>query len=471
MAKPNLLQIDAVISGLVSCIHMKNPISNVSPRARWRQFWRWFQPGLGVKRWLLLLVLGTALIGLGLALFLLQIYRAYPESELLQILSLQALPRELRIAVLVLAGIGLLLWAVFRLNRALLAPYSSRGRPLVDVVAEHRRLGRGPRIVAVGGGTGLSTLLRGLKQHSTNLTAIVTMADDGGSSGRLRRSLGLPPPGDLRNCLAALADDELMMTQLFQYRFRKGEELEGHSFGNLFIAALAGVTGSFDRGLLEAERVLTIRGRVLPSTLEDISLLADKTPVLDVQAVRIEGESRISGAPGRIRQVYLEPSEPQAYPLALQALLNAEMIVVGPGSIYTSLLPNLLVPDIANAIRASRAFKVFVCNVATQPGETDGYGLQEHLRAVEDHVGPGLFDLVLANDELRGRLPQGIQRVHPPANGLSIPIHSAPLVDPSQPWRHDAEKLAQTLIALLEERTGPLELPPLEEIEPRSGLN
>lgn len=450
---------------------MKQPTSSGPSRARWRHLWRWFQPGLGVKRWLGLMVLGTALIGLGLALLLLQIYRASPDSELLYFLSLQVLPRWLRVALFSLSGIGLLLLAVIRLNRALLAPYSSRGRPLVEVVAEHRRLGRGPRIVAVGGGTGLATLLRGLKQHSTNLTAIVTMADDGGSSGRLRRSLGLPPPGDLRNCLAALADDEKMMTQLFQYRFREGEELEGHSFGNLFIAALAGVTGSFDRGLLEAERVLTIRGRVLPSTLQDVSLLADKTPVMDVQAVRIEGESRISGAPGRIRHVYLEPNDPQAYPLTLQALLNAEMIVLGPGSLYTSLLPNLLVPDIAHAIRASRAFKVYVCNVATQPGETDGYGLVDHMRAIEGHVGSGLVDLVLVNDKQAGDLPPQIERVQAESGPLATPVHSADLVDPQQPWRHDANKLAGTLIALLEERTGPLELPALDEIEPRSGLN
>ncbi len=450
---------------------MKHNSSGGPFGARWRQLWRWFQPGLGVKRWLSLMVVATALIGLGLALFLLHIYRVYPDSELLYALSLRVFPRWIRIALFGVSGLGVLLYAVIRLNRSLLAPYASRGRPLVDVVAEHRRLGQGPRIVAVGGGTGLSTLLRGLKQHSTNLTAIVTMADDGGSSGRLRRSLGLPPPGDLRNCLAALADDEQMMTQLFQYRFRKGEELEGHSFGNLFIAALAGVTGSFDRGLLEAERVLTIRGRVLPSTLDDVSLLADKTPVMDVQAVRIEGESRIAGAPGRIRHVYLEPNEPQAYPMALQALLNAEMIVIGPGSLYTSLLPNLLVPDIANAIRASRAFKVLVCNVATQPGETTGYGLSEHVKAIENHVGRGLVDLVLANDGTVGRLPKGIQRVEPDANGTATPVHSTDLVDVERPWRHDAAKLAGTLIKLLEERTGPLNLPPLDELEPRSGLN
>lgn len=414
---------------------------------------------------------GTALIGLGLAILLLDYYRAHPDSTLLYYLSLQALTRPLRAALLGLSGGAVLLLAVIRLNRSLLAPYVSTGRPLVEAVAEHRRLGRGPRIVAIGGGHGLSTLLRGLKHHSTNLTAIVTMADDGGSSGRLRRSLGLPPPGDLRNCLAALSDDEKLLTQLFQYRFRRGEELEGHSFGNLFIAALAGVTGSFDRGLLEAGRVLSIRGRVLPSTLKDVALLADKTPVMDVQAVRIEGESQITGAPGRIRHVYLEPSEPPAYPLAIHSILNAEMLLIGPGSLYTSLLPNLLVPDIVHAIRASKAFKVYVCNVATQPGETDGYDCEAHLGAIERHVGRGLVDLMLANDTVEGELPEGISRVPASPNGQSVPVHLADLIDGDRPWRHDATKLAETLIALLEERTGPLDLPPLDELEPSSGLN
>ena len=444
---------------------------NGRPNGRWRLFWRWFQPGLGVKRWLLVIVAGTALIGLGLAILLLDYYRTHPDATWLYILSLRAFPRWLRAVFLGGAGLGLLLVAVFRLNRSLLAPYVSRGRPLVEMVAEHRRLGRGPRIVALGGGHGLATLLRGLKHHTTNLTAVVTMADDGGSSGRLRRSLGLPPPGDVRNCLAALSDDEQLLTQLFQYRFRKGEELEGHSFGNLFIAALAGVTGSFDRGLLEAARVLTIRGRVLPSTLADVALLADKLPVMDVHAVRVEGESRIPGVPGRIRRVYLEPNEPPAYPLAIQALLNAEMIVLGPGSLYTSLLPNLLVPDIPHAVRASRAFKVYVCNVATQPGETDGYDCSAHVRAIEEHVGSGLIDLVLANDVTSPTLPPSVTPVTAESNGNRVPVHSTDLVDDVQPWRHDAAKLAETLIALLEERTGPLELPTLDEIEARPGLN
>ncbi len=441
-------------------------------RRQWRQIVRWFQPGLGVKRWLGLMVVGTALIGLGLAILLLDYYRAHPDSPWLYLLSLRALPRWLRATLLGTTGIALLLTAVVRLNRTLLAPYVRPGRPVVDAVARHRRLRRGPRIVAIGGGTGLSTLLRGLKHQTSNLTAIVSVADDGGSSGRLRQALGLPPPGDLRACLAALSDDEDLITQLFQYRFLAGDELEGHSFGNLFIAALAGVTGSFDRGILEAGRVLAVHGQVLPSTGRDVALVADKAPALDVQAVRIEGESRIPTMPGRIRRVHLEPNDPPAHPEAIRAILSAEMIVIGPGSLYTSIMPNLLVPDIVRAVRSSRAFRVFVCNVATQPGETDGYDCRQHVEAVESHVGRGLVDIVLANDCPSGEPPAGSLWVcAPEERHPSGFYYRADLTDLERPWRHDPAKLAEVLLMLLEERTGPLELPSLDHVEPTSGLN
>jgi uncharacterized cofD-like protein len=299
-----------------------------------------------------------------------------------------------------------------------------------------------------------------MKQYSSNLIAIVTTADDGGSSGRLRRSLGLPPPGDVRNCLAALSDDEDLITRLFQYRFTEGEELGGHSFGNLFIAALSGVTGGFEQGLLKAGNVLGIHGSVIPSTLADVNLAADKTPAMAAQAIRVEGESRISDLPGQIERVQLQPNDPPAYPGAIQAILGADMIVIGPGSLFTSVLPNLLVSNIVEAIHASRAFKVYVCNVATQPGETDGFDCCKHLQTLDAHVGVGLVDMVVANDNLQVELPQGTDLVEPATNGdLTVPVYTNDLVDLDQPWRHDSIKLAETLIALLEERTGPLELP------------
>jgi uncharacterized cofD-like protein len=436
---------------------------NGGSASRWRILRRWLQPGLGVKRWLLLMVLGTALIGLALALILLDLYRANPTSPILALLSLRDLPRGLRAALLASAGLGLLYLAVFRLNRTLLAPYLRPGKQVVDAVAEHRRLGRGPRIVAVGGGTGLSTLLRGMKSRTGNLTAVVTVADDGGSSGRLRRSLGLPPPGDVRNCLAALSDDEDLLTQLFQYRFPGGDELEGHSFGNLFIAALAGVTGSFDRGVLEAGKVLAIQGRVFPATLSDVALVADKSHGLDLRAFRIQGESQIPAVPGRVRRVHLEPSDAPAYPEAIHAVLNADMIVLGPGSLYTSLLPNLLVPELADAVRVSRAFKVYVCNIATQVGETDGYDCAQHLLALEEHAGRGLVDVMLVSQCPKKALPDGSEPVVPPIEDvLSVPMAVEDLADELKPGHHDPAKLADTLLRLLEERTGPLETPAFE---------
>jgi len=431
----------------------------------------WLEPGIGVKRWLLLMILGTALIGLGLAYILLDLYRANPDSSFLAAVSLTVLPRWARALLLGATGIGLLVLGGLRLNRTLLAPFVRPGRPVVDVVAEHRRLGRGPKVVAIGGGNGLATLLRGLKEHTTNLTAIVTVADDGGSSGRLRRDLGLPPPGDVRNCLAALSDDEDLLTQLFQYRFLEGPGLEGHSFGNLFIAALAGVTGSFDRGVLEAGHVLRIRGQVLPATLSDVALVADKTPALDAQTVRVQGESRIPDFPGRIYHVHLDPGEPPAYPETIRAVLSADMVVIGPGSLYTSILPNLLVPDLAQAIRASRAFKVFVCNVAEQPGETDGFDCAKHLEALEAHVGPGLVDGILVNSNVPGRLPERVRPV-PLSEGqpLTVPGFPADVIDLDRPWRHDSEKLAHVLLRLLEERTGPLDMTPIDRAQAASHL-
>jgi uncharacterized cofD-like protein len=435
--------------------------------------WRWLQPGLGVKRWIGLMILGAALIGLGVAYFLLDIYRTANYSPWLDVVTLRALPRWLRALLLGTSGISLLLLSVFRLNRGLLAPFVRPGRHVVEAVAEHRRLERGPKIVAIGGGTGLSTLLRGLKVHSSNLTAIVTVADDGGSSGRIRRTMGLPPPGDLRNCLAALSDDEDLLTQLFQYRFAQEGDLDGHTFGNLFIAALAGVNGSFDRGILEAGKVLAIRGRVLPATLVNVGLVADKSPALDVRAVRIEGESRIPDMPGRIRHVQLEPNNPAAYPETLHAILNADMIVIGPGSLYTSVIPNLLVPEITAAIRASRAFKVYVCNVATQPGETDGYDCVEHLAALDSHVGRGLVDVMVVNDRIRDGLPEGSSPVSDGRQGAAatVPVYATDLIDENRAWRHDSAKLARTLIDLLEERTGPLETPARRQDGQKSGLN
>jgi len=322
---------------------------------------------------------------------------------------------------------------------------------IVNAAYQYHKQERGPKVVAIGGGHGLSVLLRGLKQYTSNITAIVTVADDGGSSGRLRRELGVLPPGDFRNCIAALADDEALTTQLFQYRFGEGNGLDGHSFGNLFITAMAEVTGSFERAILESGRVLAIQGRVLPSTLYDVTLMADLRAE-PVGVSRVTGESSITEADGTIERVYLEPDDAPAYPGAVNALLEADLIVAGPGSLYTSVLPNLLVPDVARAVTASRALKSYVCNVATQRGETDGYSAGDHVAALEAHVGKGLFPVALVNDNLDVDFdaPPGVELVpvdFPPDAGYRV--IAVDLVDPAHPWRHDSDKLARALLRMV----------------------
>jgi uncharacterized cofD-like protein len=427
-----------------------------------RELARWFVPGLGVKRWFLLVLLGITMLGIGLAIFLLDLYRSDSSNNilltLLALASLSFLPRLARVLIFAGLGVGLVAYGMLRLNRSLLRPFIRPGRTVVDELSTFRLLERGPRIVAIGGGHGLATLLRGLKTYTRKLTAIVTVADDGGSSGRLRESFGILPPGDIRNCLAALSNDEQMLTQLFKYRFSGAGGLDGHSFGNLFITALAEITGSFESAIAESGKVLSVSGRVLPSTLHDVKLVADMELPNSVNQVRVQGESRIPKMAGRVRRVWLEPNDAPAFPPTLKAILNADMVIVGPGSLFTSLLPNLLVQDILGAIHASRALKVYICNIATQAGETDVYTCHDHIRALEEHVGAGLFDVVLCNDNYEGQLNDGSQFVRTDEQTLADPrTHRADLSDESHPWRHDSEKLAKTLMEILDEYTGPLD--------------
>lgn len=325
------------------------------------------------------------------------------------------------------------------------------------VTASQQQDSKTLKVVAIGGGTGLSTLLRGLKAYTPYITAIVTVADDGGSSGRLRRSLGVLPPGALRTCIAALADDEALLTQLFQYRFGHGQELDGHCFGNLFITALAAVTGSFERAIVEAGRVLAIRGAILPSTLQNVTLVADlrSEPAMAAAALtRIEGESAIPKAGWPIERVSLQPEGVRAYPEAVRAILAADLIIAGPGSLFTSILPNLLVDGIRRAVAASQACKVYVCNVATQPGETDGFDVGQHVDALQRHVGRGLFPYVLANADLQVSSEQPhlkpVALCHDPSSvsqaGCGYQIIAADVVDRAAPWRHDAGKLAGQIV-------------------------
>lgn len=372
---------------------------------RVNRWFKWLAPGLLVKRWLLISAGGVLLTSLGLAIWT----KLTPVNRLIQftIDILEKIttyvPNYISGPFVVIFGVLLILWGHTRSLNAITEVLKPDGdEELIDMLMAHRRLNRGPKVVAIGGGTGLSTLLRGLKAYSANITAIVTVADDGGSSGRLRREIGVLPPGDIRNCLAALADEEKLLTELFQYRFRAGDGLTGHSFGNLFLTAMSDITGDLERAIAASSKVLAVRGRVLPATLTDVRLWAE----LD-DGRCIEGESNITEANGNIVKIGCIPENPPALPKALQAIEEADYIIIGPGSLYTSVIPNLLVPQIAEAIAKRDIPRIYVCNIMTQPGETQGYTVADHIRAIDKACGgKPLFNAVL------------IQRKVPSANAL-----------------------------------------------------
>ena len=366
---------------------------------RLHQWFKWLSPGLLVKRWLLISASGVVLATLGLAIwtgmtpifFFLQLLRNFLTW------IAEVVPNYISGPVVIATGILLILWGQTRsLNSITQVLMPEGNEELVDRLINHRRLNRGPKIVALGGGTGLSNLLRGLKDDSVKITAIVTVADDGGSSGRLRREIGVPPPGDIRNCLAALADEEKLLTELFQYRFRAGDGLVGHSFGNLFLTAMSDIAGDFEQAIAASSKVLAVRGEVLPATLSDVSLWAELA-----DGRRIEGESSITKANGKILKIGCTPANPPALPRAVEALREADFIIIGPGSLYTSVIPNLLVREIADAIAISQVPRIYVCNIMTQPGETDGYSVADHIRAIDRACGRPLFDAVV----VQGKVP------------------------------------------------------------------
>jgi len=364
-----------------------------SPRQRLSSWFKWLTPGLAVKRWMAFGIAGALLAALGVAISinLTPVNRLLEFTQTLASAIADVLPNYVSGPIAIAVGLFLIFWAQSRTVGSIAEIFDREGdTELVDAIAARRRLNRGPKIVAIGGGTGLSTLLRGLKTYSTNITAIVTVADDGGSSGRLRREHGVLPPGDIRNCLAALADEEKLLTELFQYRFTSGNGLTGHSFGNLFLTAMSEVTGDLEQAIAASSRVLAVRGRVLPATLSDVCLWAE----LD-DGRRIEGESNITAAGGKIERVGCLPANPPALPAALTAIAEADLIVLGPGSLYTSVLPNLLVPEIRAAIATARVPRLYICNIMTQPGETDGYSVADHIGAIDAVCGERLFDAVL----------------------------------------------------------------------------
>ncbi len=421
---------------------------------------RWLQPGLVVKRWVVTSGLGLLIALLGAAVWadLQPIYWTLAGIQWLLKNLTTVLPREITGPLVLAIGAGLI-WLgqsrSFGTIQQALAP--DKDTLLVDALAAQGRLNRGPSIVAIGGGTGLSTLLSGLKRYSSNLTAIVTVADDGGSSGVLRRELGVQPPGDIRNCLAALAREEPLLTRLFQYRFQAGGGLEGHSFGNLFLSALTSITGSLEAAITASGRVLAVQGQVVPATNADVRLWAELE-----NGERIEGESRIGKAPSPIVRLGCIPERPPALPRALEAIAQADLIVLGPGSLYTSLLPNLLVPELVSAISRSKAPRLYICNLMTQPGETDGLDVGGHLRAIEAQlaslgVEERLFDGVLAqevlapsplidNYRLRGAEPVRCDVEALSARGYDVMLAPLQGARPTATLRHDPRSLGQAVM-------------------------
>ena len=409
---------------------------------RWGRLLRLLYPGLSLKRWLLAGAIGIAACSVGLAYLLRKLFAlTFPDF----------LPLYTEGILLLVLGMVVILFAVYGLYRSIgpLVLASGTIDSLADTIYNRRSRGRGPRIVAIGGGTGLSVLLRGLKAYTDNLTAIITVADDGGSSGRLRRELGVLPPGDFRACLVAMSESESLLTDLFQYRFDQGDGLKGHSFGNLFIVAMNSITNSFEQALSESSKVLAVHGQIVPATVANLSLSA----ILH-DGTQVSGESSITERGGEIERLLIEPPNAEAYPPAVEAIEEAQVVVIGPGSLYTSIIPNLLVSGISSALRNTAATKIYVCNVATQRGETEGYSVADHVEALSEHTFPSIVDHVVANEnpvELGPRfMGEPVATSDAPLGHTMLEL--ADLTDPTHPVRHDSDKLARVVIDLYRKR-------------------
>ena len=383
----------------------------------------WLVPGLRVKRWFALSVMGSVLAAIGVCF----VFKLEPLYYIVQSAKelFHVVPPEPVGALLVVVGAIFFMLAWKKTNFSMMEADNvddkRRARSMGEVLYRRMKLDHGPKIVAIGGGTGLSMLLRGIKKITNNITAIVTVGDDGGSSGRLREQMGVLPPGDIRNCIAALADDDDIVTKLFQYRFKTGEGLEGHSFGNLFITAMTAICGDMVTAIKESSKVLLIRGRVLPATCDDMKLYAKME---DDSIVR--GESNIPEAGKKIMQLCSEPADCKPTPDVVEAIHNADLIIMGPGSLYTSVISNFLVKDITRAVWEAKAKKIYVCNAMTQVGETDNYSVSDHVKTIFDHVrlpeiddsNRNFFDAVLVNNSM----PRNLAEKYEQAGSLPVEI-------------------------------------------------
>lgn len=417
---------------------------------------KWLYPGMKLKRWLLLFSIGVLLFSFGGALAINYEYLSRVEEEIFMLVyrTVGSYNYTITTAVgifILIIGASLMLYSTRLIIRSIIAVLiPDRSESLVDMIYQERKLGRGPAVTVIGGGHGLSVLLRGIKSATSNVSAVVTVADDGGSSGRLREELGIIPPGDLRNCLVALADTEPLMEKLFQYRFEGDTTLAGHSFGNLFIAAMNEVTGDMETALKESSKVLAVKGRVIPASKEHVRLDAIMT-----DGTVVEGESQIPEARKKIRRVRLFPEKVAAVPAAIEAIESADAIILGPGSLYTSIMPNLLVDGVANALKKSKAIKIYICNVMTQPGETDRYTAAQHAKAILDHTGRGAIDYVLVNSTpipekmWKGTKSRPVEIDEDKVNALGMGLIKADLMSASEVGRHDPDKLCAAVMKII----------------------
>ena len=414
-----------------------------------KNFFKWLYFGLHIKRWLALILIGVIFMALGIAYLLKEAYEVFIFPEWVVTITLQWLPRWIRGLAFIIFATSIILIGAWKLNHSMVSTLlpNSKKNKVIDSIYETQTLKNGPKIAVIGGGTGMSMLLRGLKAYTSNLTAIITVADDGGSSGRLRKDLNILPPGDIRACISALASAEPLVAELFEYRFKSSnEELAGHSLGNLLIAGMAEITGSMESGIQAISTVLDVRGTILPSTLEDI-----KVSAFSKNGKEILGESNIGNQNDPIEKLNIEPDAPKAYQEAVKAINEADALIIGPGSLFTSILPNLLIPDIQHAMVNSRGIKIFVTNVATQNGETNAFSAFDHFNTISNHIDNSqLLDIVLINDNSIDKpFPNNIN-----SEPVSIDIEKFPkdtqiiqanLVNKENRYHHDSDLLAECI--------------------------
>ncbi len=436
--------------------------SNFRILSQFLRIFSWLLPGLVIKRWMITSGIGVITTLLGVAIWtnlrplywLIEIF-FWLMSSITSILPVSVLGPIVLLIGILLIGVG----QNRSINSIQKALVPQKDTFLVDALRVKSKLSRGPNIVAIGGGTGLSTLLKGLKNYSSNISAIVTVTDDGGSSGVLRKQLGVQPPGDVRNCLAALSNEEPMLTRLFQYRFSRGDGLEGHTFGNLFLSTLTTITGSLEKAVQASSKVLSVQGQVIPATGIDVMLWAE----LD-SGEKIFGESLISKSSKPINRIGCIPENPPALPAAIESIREADLIVLGPGSLFTSLLPNLLVPEIVEALLKNESPKIYISNLMTQPGETDGLDVFQHIKSIERQllnfgVNTRIFNSILSQREFersslidyyrsRGAEPVICDKGKLISDGYNVLQSSLYSKRITPTLRHDSRKLARAVILM-----------------------